>query len=150
MKRSAAYHQSLEKASKPRFTCLTICGFEKRPPWPWCLIMGGDNSIGLFEMTHLPDKSTQACNAVRFAGCVATGSWNLFPFVAAGCSEGRLQLRSRWVLEKSAVPSPLSFIPVGGDACPPLVRRSVWQIRLAGHRALQWIHSVIILMREGS
>jgi len=106
--------------------------------------------MGLFERTHLPNHISSAlCVAARVAVCAATDSWNLFPFVAAGCSEGRLQLRSRCVLEKSAVQSlekqsRLSKLTAEkpcrslfklriytkAQACPPLVRRSVWRIRL--------------------
>jgi len=68
-------------------------------------------------------KSPPSCAAARVAVCAATDSWNLFPFVAAGCSEGRLQLRSRWVLVKSAVPSLLSGMPnLGSTASKHFLR----------------------------
>jgi hypothetical protein len=46
--------------------------------------------------------------ATRVVVCRATAQWNPPPSVTADLSEGRLQLRSRCGLEKSALPSRLT------------------------------------------
>ena len=77
-------------------------------------LMEGEG-MGLFVRTHLSDKSTQAYDVARVAICNATDSWNQQPRVPAGRSEGRLQRRSRCVLEKSAMPSLLNFATGEGE-----------------------------------
>ena len=84
-------------------------------------LMEGEG-VGLFVRTHLSHKSTQVYDAARVAICNATDSWNQQPRVPAGRSEGRLQLRSRCVLEKSAMPSLLNFTTGEGEGVGLLVR----------------------------
>ncbi len=52
-------------------------------------------------------KSPSPCVGGRVAVCVAMALWYRLPSVAADFSEGRLHLRSRYGLEKSAVLSRL-------------------------------------------
>ena len=80
--------------------------FENRPPWLARRTFGGawDSSKGrIFRI-----KPPLPCAVARVAVCVAMASWYPLPSGAADCSEGRVQLRSRYGLEKSAVPSPLT------------------------------------------
>jgi hypothetical protein len=60
---------------------------------------------GLFERTHLSDKIPMPGVAARFLVCTAMPQCSPHPSVRADRREGRLQLRSRCGLEKSAVPS---------------------------------------------
>jgi hypothetical protein len=63
---------------------------------------GGSSKGRVFRI-----KAPPPCVAARIAGCIAMASWYPLPPVPAGRREGRLQLRSRRDLEKSAMPSNL-------------------------------------------
>ena len=125
-----------------------LSGLEKSAvPSRWSFIpVGGDDACppavrrgtGLFERTHLPDKSTQARDAARVAGCMAKASWYLLLFFPAGCSEGRLLRRSRCVLEKIAVWSLCASYLIRAEDSPPcgrgcardFIRRSIFYERM--------------------
>jgi hypothetical protein len=68
------------------------------------LIMGSEG-MGLFERSHLSDQNSSARVAARVAGCVAPAAWFPLSSFEADRREGRLQLRSRFGVEKSAIPS---------------------------------------------
>jgi hypothetical protein len=63
-----------------------------------------------FQRTHLSDKNPLLPAAARVVVCTATGQWNPQPSIPADRREGRLKLRSRCELEKSAMPSLLTGI----------------------------------------
>ncbi len=66
--------------------------------------------MGLFERTHLSDKTPLPNAAARVVVCTKTGQWNPLPSAQADLREGRVQRRSRCGVEKSPMPSRLTGI----------------------------------------
>jgi hypothetical protein len=70
--------------------------------------------MGLFERTYLSDKNSSAPCRGLIRGLHCKGPMESHPLVEADHREGRLHCRSRYGLEKSAIPSR----PVGGPLFP--------------------------------